>query len=161
MHHIDRLLQLREEMRFRCLIGVHLQAERIQSDLCQTFLYHRQRRHLLRYEQNTFSFEQSVGNHVRDGLRLTRSRRPVKDEALSFARLDHRFHLRGVHIQRYRIVGWFHFLVDLTGIYLLIFIFPLDASLHQTLDDRVLLQLICIRVDIVPHHKLIKREDTQ
>ena len=88
MHHVECFLHLRQEMRLGHLIGMQLQAERIQSDLRESFLHHLQGGHLLSHEEHPLVLIKRVGNHVRDGLTLSRSWRTVEDEVLTTTALD-------------------------------------------------------------------------
>ncbi len=68
---------------------MQLQAKLAQPLFCQTTVNHVQCRTLLCHEQYAAAQGQIVGNHVGNGLRLTGSRRPIHDEAMSTGRCHH------------------------------------------------------------------------
>ena len=74
---IQSLLQLFENMALGDFVRVHFKAEWTKIYLLQTFLYHTQGCHLLSNKQHTLALEQGIGYKIRNGLRLTRSRRAV------------------------------------------------------------------------------------
>ena len=91
--HVERLLQLLQQVSLRHLVGVHLEAERIEADAGQAFLHHLEGRHLLGHEEHTAVVVERIGYHVGDGLALACARRSVEDEAASLAALYHRLEL--------------------------------------------------------------------
>ena len=159
---VHRALHLTEEVRLRRLVGVHFQTERTCSHLRQSLLHHFECCHLLCHEEHTLAVVERVGNHVRDGLALTRTRRAIEDETLTFARLNHSFQLATVHVKRNGKSLWFFRFVYLTGIHLLQFVLrERKLSCHERLDDAVLHHFCSTVVDVVPHHELTEREESQ
>ena len=142
-------------------IGMQLQTERSKVDLLKPRLYHRQGRHLLSHKQHPLALIQSVGNHVRDGLRLTGSWRAVQDKTPSPTRLHDSLHLRRVHIQGNGEVHGFTLLVDMPRIHALNVYVLLVLFLYQRGYHYVFLQFFRIRMNIVPHHELVERKQTQ
>ena len=79
------LFQLAEHVALGYFVGMHLQAERVESDLGQTTLHHTEGGHLLGHEEYTLALEKRIGNQVGDGLRLAGSRRTVQDIRMSLS----------------------------------------------------------------------------
>ena len=113
---VERLLQLAQQVALRHLVGVQLQAERVQADFLQSLLHHLEGSHLLGHEQHAPTVVEGIGNHVGDGLALARSRRTIEDEAAALARLHHGLHLRGVHVHGNRKLMRCHVKVYVAGI---------------------------------------------
>ena len=161
VHHVERLLHLSEEVALGHFVRVQLQAEGSQSYLVQAFLHHLEGRHLLGDEQHALTLIQGVGYHVGDGLRLSRSGRAVEDEALSPTRLDDGFELRRVDVDGDAEVLRLACLVYLSRIDDILHIFQLDKTFHERFHHDVLLQLLRIVVQVVPHDELVEREQAQ
>ena len=128
--------QLFEQMALGHLVRVHLQAERVESYLPQSLLHHLQGSHLLGYEEHTASVIERIGYHVGDGLALSSSRRTIKNETASFARLHNGFHLRRVDVNGNCKCTGFHVQVDFAGISgFVIASIAYPMLLQQTFDD--------------------------
>ena len=121
---------------------------------------------------------EGIGNHVGDGLALTGSRRAIEDEATAFARLHDSLHLRRVYVDRHGKLARFLGLVNdadvIISISLLLVIslssfrVALGRTLsgafgcpQQTLYDSRPFHLLGIVVNVVPHHELIEREQSE
>ena len=103
-----------------------------------------------------------VGYHVGDGLALSSSRRTIKNEAASFARLHNGFHLRRVDVNRNGKCTGFDVQVDFAGISgFVVASIAYPMLLQQTFDDGRAAHLLGVVVDVVPHHELVEREQTE
>ena len=83
--HLGDLTKLVQHGPLFGLVGVQLQAEGADADVCQTLLHHFQRGHLLRDEQHPLALGQGVGDEGGDGLGFAGAGRAVEDEALALA----------------------------------------------------------------------------
>ena len=158
---VESLLHLLEEVGLRHLVTVQFKAEGVESYLCQTALHHLESRHLLCHEEHPLVVIERIGNHVGDGLALSRARRTVEYETLAVAALYNCLELRRVNIHRN---GKFRRLCAAVGIpciHGIVNITQLHLAFHQRAHHLVLLQMVCVVVNVVPHYELVEREQSQ
>ena len=97
-----------------------------------------------------------IGYHISNGLRLARTRRSMKDKALSFGRFHNRRQLGRIKRKRHTHIAWFKSFVQINGT--LLFRSRYDIILHQCINDRTFTHLFTMRMDIIPHHELTETE---
>ena len=98
---VHRALHLTEEMGLGGFVRMHFKAERTCAHLGQTFLHHLESCHFLCHEKHTLAVVERIGNHICDGLTLSRTWRSIEKETLALARLNHRLQLTAIHIERH------------------------------------------------------------
>ena len=161
LSHPQHLVHLFQKVLLCGLVGVQFQAERSQVDLLQSRLHDGEGRHLLCHEEHALALIEGVGYHVGNGLRLTRPWRTMQNEAASTARLHNGLHLRRVHIERNGKVQRCALFVYRARIDRVVSSRLLVVVVNQRCHDGVLFQLIGIGMNVVPHDKLVKREQAQ
>ena len=157
----QRITKLVDEMRFGDLVRVQFDEERIEANLRQSLLYHFQRSTLLSYEEHTLPMVERVCNHVGDSLALTGSRRTIEQETLTMSGIHHRLHLTAIRIDGKDMVVRRHRLIQFTCISSRNGNTIVHTLLNKTLNHWHLAHLGAVGVDVVPHHKLGKGEETE
>ena len=153
------------EARNRNVLGdfvrVHFKAEWTKIYLLQTFLYHTQGCHLLSNKQHTLALKQGIGYKVRNGLRLTRSRRAVKDIRVSLSGLHYSGHLRRVYRNRQCQIRWFYFFILAFQVRHHLGWSKRKFLFHKTTHHIVIQQFLSVVMNVVPHEELTEREYAQ
>ena len=153
--------ELVEHMAFGHLIGVHFEAERTQAHLFEAFLHHAERSHLFSHKKHAFALEKGIGYQVGDSLRLTRTRRAVKDKGVPHSCFENGSHLRRVDSHRQRQTVGAQFLVlilersdEFIGL-------PSQPLLHKAANNRIIAHHLAMAVNVVPHQELIEGENAE
>ena len=81
------------------LVGMEFQTKVTQSKFLQTVLNYGKSSHLFGHKQHPFAMIKRIRNHVRNGLRLSRSRRSMKNKALPLGRFHDGRQLRRIERQ--------------------------------------------------------------
>ena len=158
---IQSLLQLFENMALGDFVRVHFKAEWTKIYLLQTFLYHTQGCHLLSNKQHTLALEQGISYKVRYGLRLTRTRRAVKDIRVSLSGLHYSGHLRRVYRNRQCQIRWFYFFILAFQVRHHLGWSKRKFLFHKTTHHIIIQQFLSVVMNVVPHEELTEREYAQ
>ena len=160
-HLVERLVELCQHVPLRHLVAVQFQAEGSEADLLQSTFHHFKGSHLLGHEEHALALEERIGDQVGDGLRLAGARRAIEDEAVATSSLIDSRHLRRIDSHRQSHVLRLISAVEGPEVGLQFGRFPRQASFHEAIDDGILLHLLVVDVNVVPHQELAEREESE
>ena len=160
-HLVERLVELCQHVPLRHLVAMQFQAEGSEADLLQTTFHHFKGSHLLGHEEHALALEERIGDQVGNGLRLAGARRTIEDEAVATSSLIDSRHLRRIDSHRQSHVLRLISAIKGPEVGLQFGRFPRQASFHKAIDDGILLHLLVVDMDVVPHQELAEREESE
>ena len=155
---LQHLLQLVQHVLFPGLVGVKLQTERTDAHLTEPALHHRQCRHFFRYEQDTLSLKQRIGNEIGNGLGFAGTGRAMENKAAALPGCTDCRKLGRIGTQRNRQICRRILIVQFLRCGKILCRCPGHMPCHQTVNHRISGQIFSTVADIIPHDKLAEGE---